>query len=156
VAGETYANKRKSLIGYKHYDWASRLAQKYSADLQRFWHGPFCWVDNTTICIWGHEDFLDAHDIPLDTAALYDVTTGTLLRWFSGPTIDIFYFDQYLFSGSTSKNTLTVWDVNSGALMHREENLSPINYHPDNKTFLTLSEEGEILLTQWSKPHCNK
>ena len=123
-----------------------------------FWDSPFCWVNDTHLCIWGHSEADNGSDIPLDTAAVFDVTTGELVRSFPGPTMDIFYFDQYLFSGTPGEKTeerhspgqhLTVWDITNGTLLHQEDNLTPIAYHPISKTFLSLKNEGTVTLTIW-------
>ncbi|WP_041598438.1 hypothetical protein [Hahella chejuensis] len=68
------------------------------------WSSPFFWIDEDRICIWGCQDLHTDYDVPLASAAIFDVKSGDQIKWFAGPTINAFYYDQYLFS-TTEKAT---------------------------------------------------
>ena len=117
-----------------------------------FWHGPFCWLDNRRLCLWGYEDAeYDENQIPVPSAAIYDVVDGKLINWFNGPTMDFFEFDQYLFSGSEEDNLLTIWDVDKGVELFRGKQFDRlIGYHKGCREFLEINETGEMRVTTWS------
>lgn len=119
-----------------------------------FWDGPFCWIDNKRLCIWGHDGGpTDDQGFPMPSAAVYNVESGELIKWFEGPTIDLFYFDEYLFSGGKAAEDLTIWDVNTGDCIFSDQVFEqfPRHYHPRAKEFWSQSENGDITLTSWSK-----
>jgi len=136
------------------------LSKRSFSNWSYFWFSPFCWVNDTTLCVWGYEGFIDEDEIPYNSVALYNVSSGELIRWFTGPSMDSFYYDDYLFSGSTQPTVkpgaledkaLRVWDIQDGTLLHQQENLTPDNYHPESKCFLGSDKPGELTLTHWSK-----
>jgi len=66
--------------------WESEdgLSRHYLCDRAYFWDGPLCWIDNTTLAVWGYgsdDDWLQP------AVRLFDVTTGKEQDWFPGPDI---------------------------------------------------------------------
>jgi len=126
--------------------------KKFSA-WEYFWEGPFCWLSNELLCIWGYDKYHDANDTPLDSVAIYNVKTGELASWFAGPTKEVFFFDGYLFSGkpdSGGAKALTIWDVSDGALLYTEPDLAPLDYHADTREFISIdTDKAQIKLTTW-------
>jgi hypothetical protein len=107
------------------------------------WNAPLCWIDNKTIAIWGFGD----DDLAMTPAVqLFDAETGQHLRWFAGPEKGDLYFDDYLFS--TSSKGTDVWDIDTGERLLHEPDLTPINYHPDTRQFLSLLPDGTFRLSQ--------
>ncbi|MDH5653385.1 MAG: hypothetical protein OEZ39_16120 [Gammaproteobacteria bacterium] len=128
------------------------LSKKSYAIWDYFWDSPFFWLDNRHLCIWGLEDLQAANDIPLDSVAVYDACTEELLDWFPGPTMDTFIYDEWLFSGSREQDdTLTVWSVADGTLLHTEPGINPNTYHPVTREFVRFTEEGTMELHHWEK-----
>jgi hypothetical protein len=86
-------------------------------------------------------------------ASLYDVRSGTMLRWFPGPECRLprawppkklqtsLFFDRYLFSANEERGTM-VWDVATGECLHHDPSLIPIGYHPGSKEFLSITSGG--------------
>ncbi|MEJ2613174.1 MAG: hypothetical protein P8179_24760 [Candidatus Thiodiazotropha sp.] len=111
-----------------------------------FWDSPFFWYNDNTLCIWGSSEFQDFGDTPIDSVAIFNAETEETIREFAGPTSDIFYFDQYLFSGLPKKdgteNGISVWDIEKGALLHKQPDINPRMYHPGLREFIEISEDG--------------
>lgn len=116
-----------------------------------FWDSPFEWLDNTRLVIWGYDLLHTEQDIPLDSVAVYDAESEVLLHWFVGPTIDCFFYDEYLFSGCDKENTLGVWDVESGELLHSEPGLLPFAYQQGSRELVCLNDDGSLAFYGWSK-----
>lgn len=119
-------------------------------DCRYVWDGPLCWIDDTTIAIWGwgfDEDWL------VDAVLMYDVTTGERLRWFAGPETrstnayppkklaPSLFFDKYLYAVKEKRGT-TVWDILTGEQLLHEETLAPIRHHLKSGEFLSLIDSG--------------
>jgi hypothetical protein len=63
-------------------------------DRDYYWDGPLCWIDETTLAVWGEGD----DDINLfNSVVLFDVVTGNRKGIFAGPPEGKFIFDNYLF-----------------------------------------------------------
>ena len=126
-------------------------SKKLYACWEYFWHSPFVWLDSQRLCIWGYERLQTGADIPLPSAAIYDGASGELLTWFAGPTMDQFYFDKYLFSGSADGEGLSVWSIEEGALLHEQKDITVMGYHPGTKEFLSRHPGGTLLFTKWEE-----
>lgn len=124
-------------------------SKKLFAVWDYFWDAPFFWIDDETLCIWGYEQWHTDNDMPLNSAALYDATTGDIKTFFAGPTQDVFHFDQYLFSGTEQGDGISIWSLEDGALLHEEKDIQARHYHPGAKTFLVFKEHGVIVLQAW-------
>jgi hypothetical protein len=107
-----------------------------------FWYSPFFWYDDNTLCIWGSSDYQKGSDLPIDSVVLYNAETEQAVREFAGPTLDVFYYDHYLFSGLPEKNGISIWDLEEGALLHRQPGISPRAYHPGTREFIEIDETG--------------
>ncbi|MCW1886827.1 hypothetical protein OKA04_18955 [Luteolibacter flavescens] len=113
-----------------------------------FWDGPSCWIDRTTLAVWGwgnDDEWL------LPGVCLFDIATGQELGWFPGPSgrkprwprakdWPSLFFDELLFS-TDGENGMSVWDVGDGCQLLEDPGLNPIGYHSGSKEFLTLIGE---------------
>ena len=134
---------------------------RYIAYRWYYWVGPMCWLDETTLAVWGYgED--DAWLLP--AVCLYDVVSGKRRSWFPGPEIasltkasrratlgaligNRLFFDRYLFAVS-EKFGVGVWDVAEGARLHQDASFAPVAYHPGTREFLTLLPDGAMQLSR--------
>ena len=116
-----------------------------------FWDSPLLWIDNQTTAIWGHDGLPKTDDVPMDSVALYNANNGERIHWFTGPTLDVFFYDEYLFSGTQDGKGISVWDVNEGSLLYEEEGIVPDGYHHKSRTFYTFGDKGAITLNRWRK-----
>lgn len=112
-----------------------------------FWDSPLAWIDEKRLCIWGVQP--DYPENPPNCAAVFDADTEEQLLVFSGPTIDFFVFDEYLFSGIPDSKGLSIWSVDDGALLHEEHNFQIDLYHRFAKEFVSFKEGGIVVLTRW-------
>jgi hypothetical protein len=115
-----------------------------------YWDGPTCWIDDSTIAIWGWGDD-DEQLIP--AVRLFDVRTGRETHWFPGPDcrrpgawppkklVPSLFFDRYLFSVHDEQGT-AVWDISSGERLLQDSSLIPKCYHLRSREFLSLSPNG--------------
>ncbi|NND65529.1 MAG: hypothetical protein HKM24_06160 [Gammaproteobacteria bacterium] len=121
-----------------------------------FWYSPFVWLDNKRLCIWGYDRIQPFKDMPTPSAAVYDAESGKLLHFFVGPTMDVFYFDEFLFSGLTAdeSNTvgISVWSVDDGSLLHEQKDIRADAYHPGTKEFVTIEDDGNWSFHRWQAP----
>ena len=108
-----------------------------------FWGGPLCWIDETTLAVWGYGN--DEENL-IPAALLFDVESGRLVRWFAGP-VGSFAFDRYLFSSSTEAGT-SVWDVATGERLLHDTSFCPTAYHPGAGRFITALPGGQFRLTR--------
>lgn len=116
-----------------------------------FWYSPFFWLDNHRLCIWGYEALHTDEDIPLNSVAIYNADTGDLINWFSGPTMDVFYYDKYLFSGSCHENTLSIWDIETGALLYEYQDIIVNAYHCGSRELISIQDNGVIGFYHWKE-----
>lgn len=119
-----------------------------------FWDGSLCWIDSTTLAIWGWGR--DEWVIP--AVALMNVRTGKVVRWFPGPKVrqpsawpprklaDSLFFDRYLFAVSDEAGT-SVWNIETGECLLVDANVKPWRYHPDSREFLELLPDSFRLTT---------
>jgi hypothetical protein len=124
-----------------------------------FWDGPLCWIDGSTIAIWGWGN--DA-DWVIPAVQLFDVRLGRELYWFPGPETRTprawppkklepsVFFDQYLFAIHDGRG-IAVWDVSSGERLLQDPSLVPIQYHPGSSEFLSRTPNG-IRLSRLNRP----
>ncbi len=126
-----------------------------------YWDGPTCWLDETTLAVWGHGD----DSLWLTPAVLFfDVRSGTQVGWFPGPQIrggelpgattspkgqpgpwpGFLAFDKHLFAVSPDDGT-TVWDISTGEQLLHSPALKPIASHAGE--FLSLGD-GSITLSR--------
>lgn len=137
--------------------WESEdgLSVKSVADRAYYWDGPICWIDDSTIAVWGwgkDDEWL------LPAVQLVDVHSGNQLSWFPGPETrrprawppkklaPSLFFDRYLFAVSDEQG-MTAWDITSGERLFKDRSLNPIGYHPDSKDFLSV-KSGELCLSR--------
>ncbi|MCO7223301.1 hypothetical protein [Pleionea sp. CnH1-48] len=118
-----------------------------------FWDAPFFWIDNERLCIWGHSKE-DKDGFPKSGASIFDANKNeVLLLSFEGPTLDIFFYDTYLFSGirrgEQERLGLSVWSIEDGSLLCEKLGLLPDDYIQTSREFVSFNESGEILFTQW-------
>jgi hypothetical protein len=128
-----------------------------------FWGGPICWIDNKTLAVWGYgndDDWL------LPAVRLFDVETGTELRWFPGPqtsrdqkafwepTVPFhngwMVCDELLFVCSV-EHGVSVWDIAEGTWLCEDTSFYPGAYQRSTKTFLTLRSDGTFQLSVLSR-----
>jgi hypothetical protein len=111
-----------------------------------FWDGPLCWIDETTLAVWGYgED--DRHLRP--AVLLFDVETGGNWpepeRWFPGPQGTL-VFDEYLFSYSPEQGT-AVWDIATGERLLQDPQLCPAAYHRGARRFISPRDDGTFVIS---------
>jgi len=84
--------------------------------------------------------------------AIYDAESEEELFRFSGPTKDIFFYDDFLFSGieKNGENNLglSIWNIENGDLLHQEFGLKVDLYLPLSKELITFDNDGLITLTR--------
>lgn len=106
------------------------------------WGLPLCWISNQIFAIWG---FGDDDYCMVPAVQLFDVETGKLLRWFTGPKRGGLYFDTYLFS--TSNDGTDVWDIETGERLLSDPDVKPIAYHPGTHQWLSLLPDSTFRLS---------
>lgn len=131
-----------------------------------FWGGPMCWVDETTLAVWGYgrdDEWL------IPAVCLFDAVSGEERGWFPGPEVappagrewrdkladfgGRLIFDRYLFAISEQFGT-AVWNHQTGARLLQDPNFAPIAYHPGTREFLTILADGMLQLSRLhSSPH---
>jgi hypothetical protein len=128
-----------------------------------FWGGPICWINNTTLAVWGYgndDDWL------LPAVRLFDVESGTERRWFPGPQTSKkgcefwkpttpfhngwMVYDDVLFACSI-EHGVSVWDIENGAWLCEDASFYPMAYQRSTKKFLTLLSDGTFQLSQLSE-----
>ena len=112
-----------------------------------FWDSPLAWIDDKRLCIWGAQS--GCVDDPADCAAIFDADSSKILLFFTGPTINFFEYDEYLFSGIRNSQGLSIWSVEDGSLLHEEHELEVDQYLPFSKEFISFKPNGKILFTKW-------
>ena len=140
----------------QHNPWESEDGESVRSIAERayFWDGPICWIDDSTLAVWGwgeDEQWL------LPAVRLIDVCSGKQIRWFPGPRVrqpaawppkklaPSLFFDRYLFAVDDDQGT-SVWDVVSGERLLCDQKMSPVHYHPRSKEFLSLGD-SELTLS---------
>ncbi len=118
-------------------------SKRYLCQREYFWDGPLCWLNGRELAIWGYGQ---DDECMIPAVRIFDVPTGEQVRWFPGPNGNL-VFDGHLFSSSAEEGT-TVWDIASGERLLAEPMLAPIGYHAGSKAFLSLLDNGEVLLSR--------
>jgi hypothetical protein len=129
-----------------------------------FWGGPFCWVGDQTLAIWGYGN---DDDSLIPAVRLIDVETGKELSWFAGVEIaenpeknwtmklinpmGWLSVDRYLFACS-EQSGFSVWNVERGTRLMQDQSFHPLRYHPCTKEFLSFLPDGSFQLTQLKEP----
>lgn len=150
--GVAFGFSLKKWIEGSQWEPENGESKKSYAIWDYFWHSPFLWLDNNRLCIWGAEGGQQSNNIPLNGVAIYNAEDGKILKYFSGPTMDVFYFDKYLFSAIHGQKTgFTIWSVEDGCLLHTEDSFNVMEYLPGSKEFVTYCDGGEILFCKWSE-----
>ena len=115
-----------------------------------YWDGPICWIDDSTIAVWG---WGEDDEWLLSAVRLMDVRSGEQKSWFPGPETrkprawppkklaPFLFFDRYLFSVGDNQGT-SVWDIASGEQLLEDQALKPIHYHPRSREFLSVTTNG--------------
>ncbi len=125
-------------------------------DRAYFWDGPLCWIDATTLEVWG-EGRDDEEMLP--AVRLFDVATSTSLDWFPGPDVAPHHvwpprsgrsgwivYNRYLFAISPEHGT-SVWDIVTGERLLHDAAFVPLRYRRGAAQFLTLHEDGSITIS---------
>jgi hypothetical protein len=119
---------------------------KSIAERAYYWDGPMCWIDDSTIAVWG---WGEDDEWLLPAVRLIDVRSGEQIRWFPGPDARrprawppkklarSLFCDRYLFSVHDEHGT-SVWDIASGDQLLVDEALKPIHYHSRSREFFSL------------------
>jgi len=105
-------------------------------DRAYFWDGALCWVDATTLAVWGEgrDD-----DEMLPAVRRFDVATGSSLDWFPEPDVAPHrvwpprsgqpgWMVYHLFAISSQHGT-GVWDILSGERLLHDGAFVPLRYH---------------------------
>lgn len=117
-------------------------SKKYLCQRDYYWDGPFCWIDDRHLAVWGY----GGDDLWLIPAVrIFDVESGEQVRWFPGPQGTL-VFDEYLFSWN--EEGTSIWEVSSGERLLSDDSLCPMGYHPSSKCFLSVQSEGKICLSR--------
>jgi hypothetical protein len=88
-------------------------------------------------------------DAPSDCAAIFDVDTEEQLLSIDGPTIDLFEYDEYLFSGIPDSKGLSIWSVKDGSLLYIQNEMEIDLYLRSSKEFVSFEEDGRVVFTKW-------
>ncbi len=104
------------------------------------WDRPLCWLDGQTLAVWGYR----GPDLP--SIRVFDVTSGREVRSFIGPLGELVY-DTYLFSFAPELG-ITVWDVETGEQLLRDDTFSPVGYHHGARRFVTVQPGGLFQVSQ--------
>jgi len=125
--------------------WESEdgASKHYFAGRPYFWDGPWCWIDDVTLAVWGYGD--DDCNL-VDAVLFFDVTTGQQTHWFAGPHGD-FAYDEFLYCYSQDEGT-SVWDVATGECLVTDRSLKPLGYHARSRTFLSRMPDGAFRISR--------
>lgn len=111
-----------------------------------FWDGPMCWLDNTTLAVWG----IGGHgDALIPGVIFFDVVTGNEIGKIIGPKAGekgSMIFDKYLFSISKEEGT-SVWEIATSERLCIDKSLFSANYHKVAKQFLQIENDGAFLIS---------
>lgn len=137
--------------------WESEEASPSPCARNGFWGGPICWIDETTLAVWGigsDESWL------LPGVRLFEMPTGRERRWFPGPPSSRkgcefwepetpfhngwMVYDEVLFVCS-GEHGISVWDVRTGAWLLEDASFYPVSYQRSTKTFLSFCSDGTFL-----------
>lgn len=144
--------------------WESEngLSLRNLCDRAYFWDGPICWIDDTTLAIWG--EGRDA-DQMLPAVHVFNVATGADLYWLAGPDIaphevwpphtgtrGWIVYDKLLFAISPAHGT-GVWDLTTSERLLHDEQFVPHRYHCGAAQFLSFRDDGAIVLSQLHGDH---
>lgn len=104
------------------------------------WDSPLCWLDDHTLAVWGYgtED-----RALLPAARLFDVRSGSELRWFPGPRGELFSDGRYLFASEAASGT-TVWDPATGERLLHDPALHATHLHRASGVLLSALEDGSF------------
>jgi hypothetical protein len=106
------------------------------------WDRPACWLDDNTAAVWGYgliDDELNDEFVP--GVSVYDVTAGTRVRRFLGPSGTL-AFDEHLFAFD-AQHGLTAWDVVTGERLLHAPEFRAAGYHRSGRCF--FAAEGDTL-----------
>jgi hypothetical protein len=112
-----------------------------------FWNGPLCWIDDVRLAVWGYGTD-DEWLVP--AVRVFDADSGRETHWFAGPRGEM-VFDGVLFCVDLVEAT-SVWDVNTGERLLRDDAFCPHRYHPGAKTFLTPLPGGHFRISRLRRP----
>lgn len=152
-AGILYSFNLKNWL--EHNIWESDLIPTKNIYTSMYdWCNPFCWINDTKICICE----VGFQNNEPEKTSVYNTETGECLLEFFGPTLNVFFFDDYLFSGLSKDNSyiegLSVWSLEDGTLLHQEDSFPTIHdYNINSKEFISFQAEGRIELIQWTKAY---
>lgn len=104
------------------------------------WDKPLCWLDGRRLAVWG------AREPEPPTVRVFDVATGREVRSFVGPLGELVY-DAYLFSFAPELG-MSVWDVETGALLLRDDSFAPAAYHRAARQFVTPLPDGIVRVSR--------
>lgn len=135
-------NMRQWLEGNK---WEAEDGTSWRKLNQRdyYWGGPLCWVDDTTLAVWGageDDDWL------IPAIELYDAETGRRIRWFAGVSRGTLFFDKHLFS--VTATSTEIWNLESGARLATVADFTPLAHHPQTHEFLSRLSDGSLQLSR--------
>jgi hypothetical protein len=116
-------------------------SKKYFDQRWYYWDGPMCWVGEEILAVWGYGP---DEACLLPAVVLYDVDRGRRLSWFAGPQGWLVH-DQYLFSCHGELGT-SVWDAQTGEMLHCDRGFHPQRYHRGSRRFLTTRQDGEFFV----------
>ncbi len=112
-----------------------------------WWDSKFLWIDDRRLCIWGAA-LEEEHD--KYSATIFDADTEEELITIHGPTNDILFFDEFLFSGihekGGDKHGLSIYDINDGSILFRNEDIRVDLYVYATKEIVSFHENGILLI----------
>lgn len=114
-----------------------------------FWDGPLVWLDHGRLAVWGLGDDDERMDPGI---RIFEAATGSEIGGFPGPSISPhriwppetdrhgwLAYDRWLYAISPDEGT-SVWDLDRGVCLHREEGFVPVGHDPRTGAFLSWSE----------------
>jgi hypothetical protein len=108
------------------------------------WGRPACWIDERTVAAWGYgllDDELEDEFVP--GVSIYDVTTGTRVRRFLGPS-GALAADKHLFAFDPHHG-LSAWDVVTGERLLHAPEFCPTGYHHADRCFFA-AQGGKLMI----------
>lgn len=145
--GVAYSFDAKEWIEKNQWEPDQGKSKRSYAIWDYFWDSPLTWIDEKRLCIWGVQP--DYPKAPPNCAAIFDADTEEQLLLFTGPTIDFFEYDEYLFSGTPDSKGLSIWSVDDGSLLYIQNEMEIDLYLRSSKEFVSFEKDGRVVFTKW-------
>ena len=150
--GCAYSFNLKRWLAGEKWEADSSIHRRSYAGWDGFWDSSFLWIDDKRLCIWGVPS-KDDYSLSESNVAIFDAETEDELLRFSGPTKDVLFYDEFLFSGIEKEGNnnlgVSIWNIENGDLLHQEFGLKVDLYLTLSKELVKFEGQGKISLTKW-------